>query len=644
MRKFLTALLLAVSALVFASCTGGEISTSQQQSESSTTIEMSELPETATAELGERFDIPEVTAKKGGKEIAVAVSVKDSKGEEVELQGRGTRFSATDMNGYVVTFSAGEGEEKIVKTLNVQVSDTKGPEISLPASANNMTVKKGATVSVPAATWTDKSEEVTDGGYKVMFGDAEVSVTKGEGGAADTFLAEEYGEYTVIYAATDKFGNRTETPVVIECVRSVVLANFDDLSKVWASEDYSEIVSEHAVEGKALKVTCNNGWQMIAVYPEYYDLGGFDKLQITVYSDVDMDTSDEGFYLLNKRYTLSEGKNIVTITKEELDSQYPNGRVPSTARAEYYDLKYLWFQVKSESGSVWVDNLIGIFDNYTEDTKAPTVDLGIQAPHDKLSFQVGRKMSVPTAAAYDNSMEKIPVSCIVTNKSGADITAEAIAGTYIVRENEEYKIVYTATDKSGNVGTKTVEVEVLPRADIPDTEKSDYFPAARDYDILQDFEGGGVDWSTVENSFETDHVMNGEKSVRLSTTSADCCVVMKLLKNGKRLETKDWEKYAYIQAYVYADCEGARFDFYGKTNYLQLGPNVITITSQEIIAEIAKAANVYDSTGGFYFQLTTGTVYVDCIIGVYPEGYVPEPEQPDELKNYYPTDKEYDVL
>ena len=49
MRKFLTALLLAVSALVFASCTGGEISTSQQQSESSTTIEMSELPETATA-------------------------------------------------------------------------------------------------------------------------------------------------------------------------------------------------------------------------------------------------------------------------------------------------------------------------------------------------------------------------------------------------------------------------------------------------------------------------------------------------------------------------------------------------------------------------------------------------------------------
>lgn len=422
MRKFLTALLLAVSASVFAACKSGEIGTSGKQPEGSVTIEMSELPETATAELGERFDIPEVTARKGGKEIAVVVGVKDSDGKEVELEGRGTRFSATDMNGYVVTFSAGEGEEKIVKSLNVQVSDTKGPEISLPASADHMTVKKGASVSVPVATWTDKSEEVKDCGYKVMYGRSEISVTKGE--EDDTFLAEEYGEYTVIYSATDKFDNRTETTIVIECVRSVVLADFNDFSKVWASENCSEIVPEHAVEGNALKVTCNNGWQMIAVYPEYYDLGGFDKLQITVYSDADMDTSDEGFYLLNKKYTLSEGKNIVTITKEDLDSQYPNGRVPSTARAEYYDLKYLWFQVKSESGSIWVDNLIGIFDNYTEDKNAPTIDLGTQALHDKISFQTGRKLVVPVAVVYDNSMEEISASFTVTDKAGTDITAE----------------------------------------------------------------------------------------------------------------------------------------------------------------------------------------------------------------------------
>ena len=80
---------------------------------------------------------------------------------------------------------------------------------------------------------------MTDGGYKVTFGSTEIPVVKGEGGTPDTFLAEEYGEYIVTYTAKDKFDNRTETPIVIECVRSVVLANFDDLSKVWASEDYS---------------------------------------------------------------------------------------------------------------------------------------------------------------------------------------------------------------------------------------------------------------------------------------------------------------------------------------------------------------------------------------------------------------------
>ena len=113
MRKFLTILLLAFSTLACASCMNGKTSSSEQQSESSITVEMSELPETATAELGERFDIPEVTATKGGKEIAVEVSVKDSNGAEVELEGRGTRFSVTDMNGYVITFSAGEGEEQM---------------------------------------------------------------------------------------------------------------------------------------------------------------------------------------------------------------------------------------------------------------------------------------------------------------------------------------------------------------------------------------------------------------------------------------------------------------------------------------------------------------------------------------------------
>lgn len=342
-------LLLTFSAFALAACSGETIESSDGYSNISEAIELSDLPETITAELGERFDIPEVTAVRNGKEITVTIVVEDSEGNEVELQGRGTRFSANDMRDYVIIFSAEEDEERIEKTVSVQVLDTKGPEISLPASARGITVKKDSNVSVPVADWTDKSGTVIDGGYKVLFDGAEIPVIKGEGDESDTFYANEYGEYIITYTAKDNFDNETKVSIVVECARSVVLANFDDASKVWAAEDFSEITSEHAVEGNALKVVCNKGWQMVAVYPEYYDLSGFDKLQITVFADADMDTSDEGFYLLNQRYTLSEGENVITITKEELFSQYPNGRVLSTARAEYYDPKYLWFQVKSEA-------------------------------------------------------------------------------------------------------------------------------------------------------------------------------------------------------------------------------------------------------------------------------------------------------
>lgn len=80
--------------------------------------------------------------------------------------------------------------------------------------------------------------------------------------------------------------------------------------------------------------------------------------------------------------------------------------------------------MKSESGSIWVDNLIGIFDNYTEDKNAPAIDLGTQAPHDKISFQTGRKLVVPVAVVYDNSMEEISASFTVTDKAGTDITGQ----------------------------------------------------------------------------------------------------------------------------------------------------------------------------------------------------------------------------
>lgn len=638
MKRIVTVLLFVCCMFAFAACDkgsgGGEAEV----------IVMTELPASVTAELGERYNIPEVTATKGNKNVPVEVNVKNAAGEEVELQGRGTRFSVTELSGYVMTFTAKDGEEKAEKSVNVTVTDSKGPAITLPPSAYGMTVKKNSTVSVPQASWTDKSGEVTDLGYTVTFGDTEITVTN------DTFSANDYGVYTVTYKAKDKFENVTEQSIDIECARSILLADFNDTTKVWADENISEITPEHAVEGNAFKVTCSD-WHTVVVYPEYYDLSGFDKLQITIYSTADMDTSDEGFYLLNKRSRLSAGENIITMTKADLDSQYPGGKIPSTQRPDYADKWYLWFQAKSAKSTIYIDNLIGVFDNYTEDTKKPVIDTG-KGVGDKIQVSAGRKVEIPAAAAYDNSMESITVQYTVTTKAGDDITERVKAGEYVAAEaDEEYKIVYSAADGASNTRKKTITCEVTPKVEIPDLEKEKYFP--EDYDMLNDFEGTGVDWNTVEDSFETEHVMNGEKSVRLSTDTNYSLVVMKMLKDGKVLKEWDWQQYEYIQAYVYSDSENAKFYFHNVEYELVPGPNVLKITSAKILEEIASATNTYDSTGGFYFQLSTGTVFVDAIIGVYPDGYdhtqtppVEEIEVPDSVKNYYPSGggTRYDVL
>ena len=239
---------------------------------------------------------------------------------------------------------------------------------------------------------------------------------------------------------------------------------------------------------------------------------------------------------------------------------------------------------------------------------------------------------------------------VVYNLTNINITERVKAGEYVAAEaDEEYKIVYSAADGASNTRKKTITCEVTPKVEIPDLEKEKYFP--EDYDMLNDFEGTGVDWNTVEDSFETEHVMNGEKSVRLSTDTNYSLVVMKMLKNEKVLKEWDWQQYEYIQAYVYSDSENAKFYFHNVEYELVPGPNVLKITSAKILEEIASADNTYDSTGGFYFQLSNGTVFVDAIIGVYPDGYdhtqtppAPPIEVPDSVKNYYPTDKEYDVL
>ena len=73
---------------------------------------------------------------------------------------------------------------------------------------------------------------------------------------------------------------------------------------------------------------------------------------------------------------------------------------------------------------------------------------------------------------------------------------------------------------------------------------------------------------------------------------------------------------------------------------------MIEISKADLLAQINANAECYSAAGYFWCQVngTDVDLYFDELIGIYPDGYVPEEELPDELKNYYPQDREYDVL
>lgn len=643
-------------------------------------VVMSELPESVTAELGERYTIPEVTAKQGDVSLTVTVVVKDSQGEEVELTARGTKFSATDLGGYTMTFTAtGEGGKSATKTVTVTVTDSDGPEIILPAAAYNMTAKLNSTVSIPVPTYRDMSGEIKSTGYSVKFGENEVSVQKGENEEPDTFAVTAYGKYTITYTATDKYDNVTTEVIEVNCVRSILLCGFEvfNTDVYGASEFDSQCVTEHAVDGKAFKMNAEQinvnptdpenpryeyTFQQIAVFPEYYDMSGFDSYQITVYASRDLNSGNEGLYLLNHQYFLDAGENVINISKSDFNAEYAGGKIPSVQRPEYGSLKFLYFQFKANSAAtIWVDNLIGIFDNYDADTAEPIIDTGtvaLRGAH--LSYVEGSVIPVPEASAYDNSMETIEVNCVVKTKDGTDITDAAKTGNYkAVLSEAPYTVEYTAADSAGNNATKSIIIDVQPKPVIPDIAASEYFPAAgRHYDLLQDFEVSGGDYgseaiswtnATSTPALSEEHAMYGSHSVKVTTSGDDSIVKIALKKNEKNLTDIGWGRYEQIKAYIYVESDTALFAYYyhvptGGTTY-SAGPHVVTISSADILTEIAKADNVYHDGSGFFFRIGGGTVFVDAIIGVYPEGYDPATALPEEIEGYYPASGiYYDVL
>ena len=592
---------------------------------------MSGLTEEQTAELGTRYIIPVPTVTYSSYPKEVTFAVKDSEGQDVELIARGTRIFVDDVDGYTVEYFIEHLEEQhSIGDASITVLDTAGPEIELPASAYSMTVEIGSDVAIPVATITDGSGVVASSSVTVTYDGKEVDIVKGQDGAPDTFAATQYGYYTITYTATDGSGNTSTVPVTVNCARMVTLCDFENDSVVWG--EGGGFSTEHAYSGNALKMVTegNAKYYQVAVYPTFYNLSGFDSLSINIWVSRDLTSGNEGFYLLNQVFRLQAGDNIVTIDKEALYSQYPDGIVPSK-NPQYATAEYLWFQVCGDGVEFYIDNLVGVYDDFETDTAAPTIDFGRANAAGIMNVNEGSLLKVPQAYGYDNTMDDVTIDYTIATDKGTDITEAVKGGTYRAVAGETYTVTYTATDITGLTSTRdfTINVRVPEPIELP---AGNDLPSDREYDLLQDFETGlnssvAISPETMvpdaEAALTTQYARSGH-AFKVGPTSANFgAVKVKLLKDGKVLTSDDFAAYEYLQISVVCDTDGTQFWFYQQRYDLERGLNVLRFTKDIIQAQIDETS--YNAEGWLWFQTcpaaagTEYTIWLDQMIGVYPE-------------------------
>lgn len=635
-RKLILILFLAFVLAVFTGCQSTE-KPSEPDNEpfDASKVTVGVAAETLTAELGTRYEIPVPEIKYAGAEKEVTFDVVDSGENAVETISRGTCIYVDDVNGYTVRYYIEHlNESHRVMSSAIEVTDTVGPEIELPASAFSMVVSIDSTVEIPVPQITDKSGVVKSSAVKVYFGDREIPYTPGEG-EPDRFVADRYGEYIIEYSATDGSGNQTVVTVTLNCARMITLCDFDNDSNVWM--EGMEFTDEHAFSGKAVKKTTqgNANYTMLAVYPSYYNLSGFDRIALHIWVSRDLTSGNEGFYLLNQVFRLQEGDNVLTISREALESQYPGGIIPS-ALPKYDTLNYLYFQLCGDNVTWYIDHLVGVFENFETDAAAPVIDFGKDRANGIANVDEGSTLVVPAVYSYDNTMEDVAVDYTVRKADGTDITDRVKAGTYRAAVGEVYTVTYTAEDVNHLTSSRDFTINVRAE-EVMEIQPGDDLPKDREYDLLQDFETGlnvSVAVSPADLVPDADKALTETyarvgKAMMIGPSSKSFgAVKIRLLKNGRRLTEEDFRAYEYLQISIVCNVEGTQFWFYNQEYLLQKGLNVLRIEKSVYLAQLNDVS--YDANGWLWCQtspVSAGSeykLYLDQFIGVYPEGYDPD--------------------
>lgn len=172
-----------------------------------------------------------------------------------------------------------------------------------------------------------------------------------------------------------------------------------------------------------------------------------------------------------------------------------------------------------------IDLYFDYFRAETGDIVPPT----IIAPSDFDGLYLeGDTVTIPTFTATDNETQNVAVE-VKVYKNGVEITP--LNNQFIIDDNE-YKLVVTATDGDGNVTEKEYPLIVY-------VDKGEYYDGASDLETIVNTSG-----TTVEYNADKAYIRNGNGSVKVSVTGTT--EVVKFLH-----EDMDWATLTGITLWLY---------------------------------------------------------------------------------------------
>ncbi len=401
------------------------------------------VPKEAEVNVNEVFTLPKVLAFRDKTEMTVAVTVKDSTGAEVNLNGGGS-FTAVDLNGYEVTYTATDENGSESVTVFVTVVDTRIPQIHVHAERNVSVV--GASFTVPESTVTIiTGEELT----------ATATVTDPSGNPitvqSGAFVTAAAGNYTITYTATsEQTGNVGRAEFTVICKEGKLLNGFGSEKEITFTEFTStkEMVAENGLYG--VKVTCTQenapNWRSIRFpfydedgsYLKWDDLQDFAKIDIYIYTSANMNLG-----LANGVKAVPAGASVLSYTIAELRAAYDKGQYAENANGFYFNI-----QTIVKDAYLIFENVIAVYhEGYKPAVKA-TLEDGSALP-ERFSATQGREFIIPAVKAIrKKATEEMTVTAAVYDSAGEEVTLGE--GKFTPTDLEGYVIVYTASDELGS--------------------------------------------------------------------------------------------------------------------------------------------------------------------------------------------------